>query len=137
MPALKKHLRLYRLIAVVIHLVVYLPFFAVQFLYNFDIASHTRLEGSLKVSPDVSSHYVQHVKGLGENTGQQPVKAKIRLSKRFQPESIIAFSIYHTTPIIHWVTFFKPRPVNTQLHLVLLSFNQPLRGPPSFQYIFS
>ena len=137
MPALKKHLRTYRLLAVIIHLAVYLPFFAVQFLYNFDIAVHTSATASLKDASWVASIDTKNTQKLGKNTGQSPVNAKIRLNKRFQPESIIAFHIYHSTPTVQWVTWFKPHPVNTELHSILLSFNQPLRGPPSFVYYFS
>jgi len=131
------NLRTYRFIAVVIHLAVYLPFFVVQLLYNFDIAGHASFTSSIKLSTQVSASRMQHAQGFGKNTGEQPVKAKIRLNKRFQPESIVAFNLYQTTPIIKWLTLFKPRLVNTELQSVLLSFNQPLRGPPSLVYIIS
>jgi len=126
------------LLAVIVHLAVYLPFFAVQFLYNFDIAGHAIARGALKDSSQpASSIGAKNTQDLGKNTGQSPARAKIRLNKRFQPESIISFEIFPAAQPVKWLTFFKPYPVNTALHSLFLSFYQPLRGPPCIVYHFS
>ena len=137
MASLKKHLHTYHFLSVIIHLAVYLPFFAVQFLYNFDIGAHDNTLASSKAFAHIETISAKNTQKLSKDTGQSPVKAKTRLNKRFQPESIIVFHIYHSTQPIQWLTSFKPKPVNTALHSFLLSFNQPLRGPPQVICLFS
>ena len=116
---------------------MYLPFFAVQFLFNFDIASHANTGVYLKAPVQTASMVKKNNHELSKTSGQSPVNAKIRLNKRFQPESLIVFHIYHSTQPVQWLTLFKPYPGNTELHSFLLSFNQPLRGPPAVVYYFS
>ncbi|MEO5591374.1 MAG: hypothetical protein ABIR15_21885 [Chitinophagaceae bacterium] len=124
------------MLAVIVHLAVYLPFFAVQFLYNFDIAGHANAMGALPDSSQVGSIGAKDIQYPGKNCGHSPARAKIRLNKRFQPESIISFEIFHAAQPVKWLAFSKPYPVNTALHSFFLSFNQSLRGPPCVVYHF-
>jgi hypothetical protein len=64
MSALKKHSPAYHFLSVIIHFAVYLPFFVVQFLYNFDITGHANADALLKSATQIVTHGTNNSAGI-------------------------------------------------------------------------
>lgn len=107
---------------------IYLSFFAVQILYNFDLAN------SQKSNSECLSF--NHLESGHQNTSffQKPSvssKANIRLNKRFEPKSfpyciaaVIEIGFIYLSPnnLAHW---------DEQSFISHINLSTPLRGPPS------
>ncbi|HTL09471.1 MAG TPA: hypothetical protein VL307_14470 [Chitinophagaceae bacterium] len=132
---LQQQVRTYKMLAVLMHLFLYVPFFAVQLLYNFDIAAHTIVTGKAAIAATHSNGDAG--KEVKKSTTQAPVKAKIRLNKRFHPEAFTALECFPSYVSITWVQQQHARAINTTVYSQLPGNGQPLRGPPSFVYTVS
>lgn len=107
---------------------IYISFFAVQLLYNFDLANSQKSRSESLTFNSVDSGHQSH--GYSQKSSIA-TKANIRLNKRFEPNSF-AVCITPVTEICLFV--HTPEKLGFCYEVNLLSsikFSVLLRGPPS------
>jgi len=108
---------------------VYVAFFAVQCLFNFDITSNANARIFLEKANQQSSAKDNHL-SLSKSTGHSSSKITVRLNKRFQPKSIIACDVFAAEPLVHYVAVPKPVYGYNVFIPSPLPLCYSLRGPP-------
>jgi len=110
---------------------VYVAFFAVQCIYNFDVSNTVTKAYSVQIkkADDKQQQY------LSVASQQHPAKKNIRLNKRFQPETLPVIIPTINAPLI----VFSEKAVADYREAVYTSsiYQTFLRGPPAVICYFS
>lgn len=108
---------------------IYFSFFAVQLLYNFDLANSQK-NNSGQFESKISKEGSKTVSFYQKST--LTYKANIRLNKRFEPNSLVVCNV----PIIEiCVIHYMPEKLghyNEQYLISTIPLSSLLRGPPAF-----